>query len=158
MTLLYAVEAWSACWPEMAVHWEAHWAEVATDKTTIPLVVDHASYTALEASGALHVVTVRDDAQGELVGYAIWIIRTHLHYQTTLMAFSDVYYLAPAYRRGSAGMRLFRESEATLRAKGVRKLFTGCKLSLDIGRIFTRLGFTETERLYIKYLGDMPCH
>jgi hypothetical protein len=158
MSLLYQVEAWSDCWPEMAPLWPAHWREVATDQATIPLDVDHASYAAFEAAGALHVVTVRDPQRGgQLVGYHLTIVRPHLHYRTTLMGFTDVFWLHPDYRRGPAGLRLFRCVEETLRAKGVQKLFTGTKRSLDLSRLFERLGWTSTEVLFTKYLGDPPC-
>jgi hypothetical protein len=41
-----------------------------------------------------------------------------------------------------------------LKQRGVKKIFTGTKLSLDMGPIFERLGWTEAERLFCKYIGD----
>lgn len=155
MTLIYQIELWAACWPELEPHWQAHWAEVALDQAAMPLEVDMPRYHQMATDGTLHVVTVRTSA-GALVGYAVWIISTHLHYRQTLCGFSDVYYLAPAYRKGAAGVRLFRESVTTLRHRGVQKLFIGTKVSLDVSRLFERLGFVRTEILYTKYIGDSP--
>jgi len=152
MTLTYQVEAFSAVLAEMQPLWHAHWQEVAMNQDTIPLNPDLDAYRALEAAGVLHVLTVRD--QGRVVGYHVAVIRPHLHYQQSLSAMTDLYYLHPDYRKGRAGVRLFQAFEASCKALGVEKLFTGTKLHLDLGRLFERLGWVETERLYTKYLGD----
>jgi hypothetical protein len=47
--------------------------------------------------------------------------------------------------------------EEEMKKLGVRKLFTGAKLHTadgKSGRLFEYLGFTATETLYTKYLGD----
>jgi L-amino acid N-acyltransferase YncA len=150
--ITYQVERWPDCVAELRELWLAHWAEVAMNKDTIKLDPWEAAYVELDRLEQLVIVTVR--RAGELVGYHISIVRMHLHYQATLHAFTDVYYLKPEERQGMAGVRLFSEVERALRARGVQKMFTGTKLSLDMGRIFERLGWTETERLYTKYIGS----
>lgn len=150
--ITYQVERWGACVAELRELWLAHWAEVAMNKDTIPLDPWEEAYEQLDALDQLQVLTVRD--AGALVGYHISIVRMHLHYRGTLHAYTDVYYLKPEARQGSVGVRLFREVERHLRERGVQKMFTGTKLSLDMGRIFERLGWVETERLYTKYIGS----
>jgi len=150
--IVFDVEPWSQVRPEMAHLWPAHYEEIATNRDKIKLDPDFESYANYEATGALHVVVARES--GEIVGYHISIIRPHLHYKGSLSAFTDVYYLAPDQRRGLAGVKLFREVEKTLKARGVEKLFSGTKVSLNMGPIFERLGWTLTEHLYTKFIGD----
>jgi hypothetical protein len=52
------------------------------------------------------------------------------------------------------GANLFASAEHALKARGVRRLFTGTKLSRDASRLFERSGWDEAERLFIKYIGD----
>lgn len=152
MMVTYQVEDWFECWEEMSVLWDAHWQEVALDREKIRLAPDFASYERFAQDGSLHVVTARED--GKIIGYHISIVKPHLHYKDSLSAFTDVYFIHPDHRKGMVGVKLFKETEKSLKARGVQKMFTGTKLSLDMGRIFERLGWRETERLYTKYIGD----
>lgn len=145
------VEPWSQCFTEMSALWDEHWEEVAIDRDVIKLDPDLAQYAELERSGSLHVVVARE--AGQIVGYHISIVRPHLHYRTSLSAFTDVYFLRKSHRQGMTGVRLIKEAEATLAARGVQKMFTGTKLHLDMGPIFERLGWTPTETCFTKVIG-----
>ncbi len=138
--------------PEMEHLWPKHWKEVAVNQDTVPLDVDFAAYDALDKAGMLHITVAREN--GRVVGYHILFVKPHLHYRSTLFAFSDVYYLDPAHRKGFAGVQLFRESERALRDRGVKVVVGNTKLSLDMSAIFKRLRWRETERVFVKYLGD----
>lgn len=150
MSIAYAVEPWEECWQELQTHWIAHWKEVAVDQESIALNPDLDTLHQMAASRMLHVVTVRAD--GVLVGYHLAIIRPHLHYKQSLSAFTDIYYVAPEHRKGLVGYRLFQFVEQALKERGVQKMFTGTKLHLDMSRLFERLGWRETERLFTKVL------
>jgi GNAT superfamily N-acetyltransferase len=152
MRLTFHTERWPEVLHELQEHWPAHWNEVATHKDKIPLDPDYVGYQRQHEGGHLHVTTAR--ASGKLAGYVVAIVRPHLHYAHSLSAFYDLYYLAPAYRKGWNGVRLFREAERALKARGVERMFTGTKLSKDASRIFERLGWLETERLYVKWIGE----
>ena len=147
----FMVEAWTACFAEMSALWNEHWEEVAINRDQIKLDPDLDQYRELERTGALHVVVARE--RGAIVGYHISIVRPHLHYRRSLSAFTDVYFLRKSHRHGMTGVRLIKAAEETLRARGVQKMFTGTKLTLDMGPIFQRLGWTPTETLYTKMIG-----
>lgn len=136
----------------MQAHWPAHWEEVATHKDKIALEPDYVVYQRMADAGQLHVTAARSN--GELAGYVVAIVRPHLHYAHSLSAFYDLYYLAPAHRRGLNGVNLFKAAEVALRKRGVDRMFTGTKLSKDATLIFERLGWMETERLFVKWIGD----
>jgi len=148
----YAVEDWFDVKDQMAHLWPLHWAEVAVNRDQIQLDPDFDTYAAFANAGMLHIVVARKE--GEVIGYHFSVVRPHLHYRRSLSAFTDIYFVSPKYRTGRTPLRLFQFVERTLKEKGVQKMFTGTKLSLDAGPLFEHMGWTETERLYIKVLED----
>jgi GNAT superfamily N-acetyltransferase len=148
----FHTEPWSACLPDISQHWSAHWNEVALHKDEIPLDPDFDEYARIEKAGQLHCSVARH--RGVCVGYAVVIVRRHLHYKTSLSGYFDLYYLHPNFRAGWAGVRLFRHAEAVMRKRGVERLFTGTKVSLDASVIFKRLGWDESERVWAKLLKE----
>lgn len=158
--ITYAVEPWQDCCREMMPLWREHWREVALDHDAIPLDPRMPVYQAMQDAGMLQVLVARQ--AGEIVGYHISKVEPHLHYGGTLHAFTDVYYIRPDCRAGTwAGIRLFREAERHLKARGVKKIYTASKAfaispvtgkSLDMGPIFETQGMRPTEVVYTKLL------
>lgn len=129
-----------------------HWREIGgTDAQ--PLDPDWDRFAVLENAGCLHVLTARDRA-GLLVGYIVHIVAPALHYRTLIQAHDDAHYLAPAYRRGMAAVRMFRAAEAMLKGLGVAAVtyHTKTRDGNDRGAVFKRLGYQPVETLYRKAL------
>ncbi len=150
--ITYQVESWKEFSREAKELFVAHWEEVALNKEQIPLDVDYSSYELNDAQGSLHIVTVRKD--GTLIGYHASIIKPHLHYVSSLTAYTDVYFLTPENRTGRTGIKLFKEVEKTLKDRGVERIITTTKTHLDKGKIFTYLGYKDAERVFTKYIGN----
>lgn len=129
---------------------EAHWREIALDHSAAPLDPDWDEYTRLDTLGQLHLLAVRND--GTLVGYYIGIVKPHLHYKSTLMAFNDVIYIKPEFRQGMVGVRIFKEIEKSLKERGVKKMFMNTKKHHNFGSILERLGYSESDILYTKVI------
>ena len=129
-----------------------HWREVAIDHAEIPLDMDCKRYQTLDETGMLHIVTVRRD--GVLLGYFTALVVGHLHYASTLHAFTDLYYLRPAWRKGTVALKLFGTAHRTLKERGVVKIASGTKLhdGLDMSKLFSYMGYRLTEKLYTKLL------
>jgi GNAT superfamily N-acetyltransferase len=150
--LMFQVEPFSAVIDEAVPLLQRHYEEIALNKATTPLAPDWSAYATLEAAGFLHIVTARDE--GKLVGYSAYIVgQRNLHYDFQ-MAETDIFYLAPEYRKGMAGVALLKFSETSLRAIGVQRIVTKTKLSPehDLGPLLERLGFSPIERVYTKVL------
>ena len=147
---VYAVERWRDLRAEMLPLLVRHWREVALNHADVPLDIDEARYRSLDESGALHILTARQT--GELIGYHVAIVATHLHYASTLHGITDVYWIAPEKRHGTTALRMFQRVELELKARGVEKLFTATKLHFDQGRLFEHLGYKAVERLYAKLI------
>lgn len=152
MSLAYSVEAWRYVRGQVAPLWREHYEEIAHDKDRIPLDPDWMAYDGLSERGFLHIVTVRDGQT--LVGYLFAIVGPHLHYRSTKVATFDLYWINPEYRKGWAGVKLFKFAEKTLRDAGVVKIAANTKLTKDMSLIFDRLGWTETERIWTKMVGE----
>jgi GNAT superfamily N-acetyltransferase len=148
----YQVEKWRDALPEMEPILVQHWHEIALGHDKVPLDIGRDKYQELCDSGVLQVITARDS--GALVGYHVAMVTPHLHYMSTPHCITDVYFVQPEYRKGFTGIRLLKKVEEEAKARGVKKLITGTKLHLDMGRVFERLGYTETERTYTKYIGE----
>ena len=127
----------------------AHYDELCVTKD-FPLVPDYEAYGRLSVAGMLRCITCRAD--GELIGYAIFIVQPHLHYRTCLTAFEDIYYLKPEYRLGRTGIRLFQYAERVLRSIGVDRIIMHTKVHLDNSKLFEYLGYKHTDKLYTKIL------
>lgn len=152
MTIVFAVEVWKKAQPEVAKLIEAHWREVALNHKDVPLDPDWREYQRLADAGVLHTITAR--VNGFMVGYHLAMVTPHLHYASTRHLITDVYYISPPFRNGWTLLRLLKFVEKSARALNVKKLFTATKLHIDMGKVFERAGYTETERLYAKILRD----
>lgn len=150
--ITYDVEPWLQFKREAARLFPLHWEEIAINRDKIRLAVDYERYDQLDATGQLHVVVARSD--GDVVGYHLTLVQPHLHYADVLHGFTDVYFIVREFRRGRTGINLFRFVEKTLKARGVKKLFTGTKIHMDLSPMFKRMGWTPTETLFTKYIGD----
>lgn len=149
--IVYAVERWNAVVAEMRPMWCMHHAEVALHRDEVPLDPDERKYRELDATGKLLIVTARED--GALVGYYIALITPHLHYRTTVHLLTDVYYVVPAHRTGFCLLRMLRRLEIEGAARGAVKGYAGYKSSLNMGKVFERAGWRESERIHTKILG-----
>lgn len=151
MPVTFQVEPYS----EMCEEWldgpisKEHWQEIAMDKDEIELAVSRETYKDMETKGILHCLTVRDE--GKLVGYYIAIVMVHPHYSTFgPMAMTDIYYLAPEYRCGTTAFQMMQEVEDTLRLRGVKKIYTSCKVHKDLSPFFLKLGWRPTDVCFTK--------
>lgn len=141
--ITYLPERWADCFREMMPLWKDHWEEIAIHRDAIPLDPDVAEYQRLDNEGVLAVVVAR--CEGRVVGYYISFVKSHLHYRTTLHAFTDVYYVVPDFRKGFCGIRLIEAAMKHWRERGVKKAFTATKFALNMTPVFEHLGWISTE-------------
>lgn len=129
-----------------------HYEELALNQDKVPLAPQYDIYIARERLGELLFVTLRE--AGALVGYFIGFIAPGLHYKTCLTCTMDIFYVHPAKRKGTAGVRLFRFVEAELMRRGVQRWYMGSKVHADASPLFKRIGAEPVETYYSKWLGD----
>jgi len=131
---------------------EKHWEEIALNQDKVKLNPDWNTYYKIEDLGMLRCYTARVDST--LVGYFCVIVNKHLHYADTSMAMCDVLYIAPARRRGRAGIGLIKFAERNLSAGGTSVLYMNTKDHAPFDNLLIKLGFSLAERTYSKYIGE----
>jgi GNAT superfamily N-acetyltransferase len=148
----YQVEKWSDVLPEMEPLWPAHYEELSLDKDRVKLGGCLERYAEMENLGILVVVTVRSDKQ--LVGYYVFMLLPHLHYKDAgLMAYTDMYFLLPEFRKGGTGVKMFLAVEQAMKNAGAVKAYTSHKIHQDHSELLKRLGWKASDIVYTKYLG-----
>ena len=145
-------ESWIAIDREIEEVAGHHWEELALDKLHFQRDLDHEQYLQLDILGRMHVVTARDD--GKLVGYVIcFVMPHHLHYKSSgQVALADMYFILREYRKGGLGVRMFREMERGLKARGVIRAHMSCKVHEDHTKLFEGMGWSRTDYTFSKLL------
>jgi hypothetical protein len=130
--------------------------EEVGQKDLASLSVDWRRYRELDAVGKLATFIVKRGVgqSGVIVGYAVFIVQTHIHYQESLVAANSAVYVAPEARAGRVVLKLLRYAEIGLRAQGVRKIYYHVKRERDFGRLLDHMGYEDVERMYAKVLGQ----
>ena len=116
------------------------------------LNIDWARYGELDAAGKLATFIAKRD--GVIVGYAAFIVQTHIHYQDALVAANSAVYVVPEVRAGRVVLKLLRFAELGLKAQGVQKIYYHVKQTKDFGRLLGHLGYQDVERMYAKVVQD----
>ena len=150
----YQAEHYSHCFRELESFHVAHWQEVEGFQDKIPLDVDHDAFCKMDQSGALAVITARDEG-GVLQGYALWQASVNPKHQGTRMAANISFYVKPEARGHWVGKRLLAESERWLRMNGV-KLTDLCVKNGhdDLGKLAGLEGYRAAETHWQKWIGD----
>jgi GNAT superfamily N-acetyltransferase len=136
--------------PEFERLFPEHYEELCVTKE-YPVEPDIEAYKALAAAKMLRTITCRAD--GELVGYIIFLVNRHMHYKSCVTAFEDLYFVRKDYRKGRVGIKLFQYAEKVLKQFGVNRIVMHTKVHLDNSRLFEYLGYKWTDKVFTKMLG-----
>lgn len=150
--MLFGEESWQSYYPECTLLWQLHYEELGADPKRSPWEPDVDVYRALAAAGRLHITGARQGSK--LVGYNVLLLQPNPHYRTVLVAFDDMYYLHPLYRKGLAGVRLVQETVKMLRAKGVRRVLYQSNDKKPMDRLFRYLGFERNYTIWSKWIDE----
>jgi GNAT superfamily N-acetyltransferase len=127
----------------------AHYDELCVTKE-FPFDPDWDAYDRMATAGMLRTITVRND--GELIGYIAFFIQPQLHYKSCKMAYEDVYYLKPEYRKGRIGIKMFQYAEQALKRIGVNRINVHTKVHLDNTRLLEYLGYSFIDKVFTKVI------
>jgi GNAT superfamily N-acetyltransferase len=116
-----------------------HWRELAT--YDFPLEPDWDFYEKAAAIGLIRLYTAR--LEGQLVGYAAFIIRKNPHYSTTdPWAVNDLVWLHPKLRGWGIGRQMAEFWEKDLRAYGISVIRVDAKAAHQrLVHMLARLGY-----------------
>jgi hypothetical protein len=161
--------------PKLTIEWEPldrlvadgledlaalHWEESEIDHAAVPLALDLDRARAFERAGQHKIAGLRRN--GELIGYAAFILVTSMFHATVDHAFCDAIYVEPE-RRGLASLWLLDWCEQALTpASGVCKLYISERIPTGLsdrdkaarfGSLLALRGYTMAERRHCKILG-----
>ena len=74
----------------------------------------------------------------EIVGYSSNLVAPSLHYRGLMVCQNDAIYLHPAYRKGTLGLRLIRETERFARERGADMIVWQCKPNTSLHALLAR--------------------
>jgi GNAT superfamily N-acetyltransferase len=129
---------------------ELHYEEITLDKDVIKLKPNWERYLRLSHMDKLATLAAYDD--DKLVGYSIFFLEEHIHYEDNIIARNDVLFLHPEYRKGMTGIKLIKASEDMLSNMGVSKIFWHIKYSRDFRSILYRMGYKDEDIILGKAL------
>ncbi len=139
--------------PELVPLLEAHFAEASDMAMYSKMDPDWPRYLVADANDQFFMFTARVD--GKLIGYAGFWVYFHSHCKTVKVASEDLYYVEPKSRRGLwAAMKLFRFSEAALRAVGCKRIRLTQRKGLSLEGFFGRNGYSVSATEYVKDIGE----
>ena len=122
----------------------AHWVEIAV-WPDISLDPDWSGYENLEKAGMLVIYTVRNETN-QLVGYAVFFMRKHLHYKGHSWAANDIIWVHPDYRDGKIGANLVQFWEQDLQARGIHVVHVNVKVAHPaLGLVLRREKYKTVE-------------
>lgn len=125
----------------------AHWQELGRD-LDLEIAPDFEKMKILESLGMFKVITAREE--GQLVGYLLAVVNTHLHYRTSPPMFIvDAYFISPESRSGT-GTKLFLYSESVAKKLGAIKIYASCKVHKDHSKFFNALGYQLSDFAFTK--------
>ena len=117
------------------------------------LHIDWDRYSELDAAGKLATFIAKKG--DHIVGYAVFVVQTHIHYADALVAANSAVYVAPEARAGRVVLNLLRFAELGLHAQGVRKVYYHVKREKDFGRLLERIGYLDSERMFAKVINPL---
>lgn len=127
---------------------EEHWNESAKNKHLMILKPDIEKYKLFEQLGA--IITLFAYVEDKIVGYSCNIIQPHMHYSDLICAYNDVLFVAKEYRNSPLGIRLIKETEKAVKAKGVKLLLWHAKENTTLAKILPKMGCNLQELIYSK--------
>lgn len=138
-------EVWDEAWPLLIEHFE----EISANQD-IALNPDIEKYNNLDDLGMLRCYTARDN--GQLVGYALFLVHQNMHYAQSKQAQQDVIFLQKDARKGLTGYKLIRFAEDMLRGENVQIVYHHVKAMHNFGKILERQGYKLVDLIYSKRL------
>lgn len=129
---------------------ERHWQEIA-HYPDIPLDPDYEQYIKLDDMGLIKAFTARNEDK-KLVGYAVFLVRPHIHYRSMLLASQDILFIDKEYRKTRMGLSLIKFCDEYFKSIGVTAVSQHIKAKFDFGRMLKFLGYELMDLIYIKRL------
>lgn len=122
---------------------EQHYQELTLDPDVMKLAPSWNIYRRRIADGSM--VATGISHEGQLIGYCVWFLSSHLHYENNLVANNDVLFITAEHRKGMLGIKFIKYQEQVLQELGVSKVLWHVKLAKDFRKILHRMGYHDED-------------
>lgn len=132
--------------PNSAAILEAYAAECAIEGLPKP-VAKLDMYKVLQESGGLRVIGA---FIGDILAGYITILASIMPHYGIVIAVTESFFVAPAYRRTGAGLMLLNEAEAYAKSVGCPGLLVSAPFGGNLAEVLPHRGYEETNRVFFK--------
>ncbi len=112
------------------------------------------TYKHLEKSKAIHIVGAFSD--DILAGYIIVLAPVLPHYSVRV-AVGESFFVAKAYRKTGAGLKLLRQGEKYAREAGAVGMLMSAPINGSLAEVLPGVGYKETNRVFFKSMATEVC-
>lgn len=135
---------------EMIPLLEKHYLEIAHFKD-IKFEPDYDQYRKIDEIGCLRTFTARDE-ESKLVGYAVFFVKSNLHYKSSLQAVQDVIYLERSKRGAGIGKDFVAWCDGQLKNDGCEVVYHHVKEKHNFGPMLESLGYQLVDLIFARRL------
>ena len=123
----------------------ANWAETGFNFPFNPSVE---IYGQLYDMGILFAVCAqRDD---KVIGYCTMVVNPHAHNPAVVVAASDALFVDPAYRKGTATLRIMSAAEEEAKRRGAKIVSWHCRAGTTFADVLTKRGYEPGDIVVLK--------
>ena len=122
---------------------EQHYAELTLDKDVMHLAPSWSLYRKRIEDGTMVATGIALDCK--LIGYCVWFLSPHIHYENNIVANNDVLFIDAEHRKGMLGIKFIKYQEQVLSELNVSKVLWHVKLARDFRKILHRLGYHDED-------------
>lgn len=128
-----------------------HFHEISANPD-IKLEPDYDKYMVFQGMGILRFYSARKE-NGELMGYAVFIVQANMHYKSSLQAVQDIIFLNKEMRGQKIGSEFIAWCDEMLRAEKVQVVYQHVKTAHEWGKaILVPMGYKHVENIYSRRL------
>jgi GNAT superfamily N-acetyltransferase len=125
---------------------QMHYKEIAHYKD-IKLEPDYVLYVKIEEAGGIRFYSYRDP-EGKILGYAVFFIKTNMHYASSLQALQDVIFIHPEHR--GHGKKFIAWCDEQLKSEGIQVVYHHVKKAHNFGPMLERMGYELVDLIYAR--------
>ena len=126
-----------------------HWTEIAYSQHEAPYDPDIDAFLRLDAAGALRLFTARDD--GDLVGYACYMVFQSLNHRTERHANESGVFIHPGWRRGLTAWRMLKHADGELVREGIKAIhYNVPRAHPTLGVLLERRGYSHSDDGFVR--------
>lgn len=139
----------AASWEKAFKLLGAHHGEIRSIRKRPRLNPDIERYMQLQKENRLVMATARTP-EDELLGYCVFFIYKHPHYQHVLCAMDDIHYVKPEHRHSGVWQRMMTVAMNEIKSRNVGMISIRVPSGNEYDQEMKEMGFEDMEKVYYR--------